>query len=167
MFRIQSNLECIIGLLVYYFIIFGCLCLYMFIYDYYIGYVTLGLDVVYSTLEEVKSGVSLFGNMTKTGDEEWYIAAIDESTNVNSDITVSKSRLSTQPWSYVTLEVYDVFECDQYPTIGTPIPYTQLKLYLNNEPTDPTWEIGTDGQNPPICSSNITIIDPNTVTITF
>ena len=105
--------------------------------------------------------------MTKTGDEEWYINAVDDSTNVNSDITVKKSRLSSQPWSYVTLEVYDVISCDQYPAAGTPIPYTELKLYLNGQNVDPTWEIGTDGQDPPICDSSIKIVDDNTVTITF
>ena len=122
---------------------------------------------MYSELKTVKSGVTIFGNMTKTGDEEWYINAVDDSTNVNSDITVSKSRLETQPWSYVTLEVYSVYSCNQFPTQGTPIPYTQLKLYLEGQETDPTWQIGTDGQSPPVCNSSITIVDENTVTITF
>jgi len=128
-------------------------------------YVTLNTDVVFSTLKQVDSGVVIFGNMTKLDSDTWFIDTVDTSTNDHTSITVSRSILVTQPWAYVTLEVYDIFSCDNYPT-GS-IPYTDLQIFALDKLITPQWEIGKAGQNPPICDSSIVVKDAATVSIAF
>jgi len=130
-------------------------------------YVTLGRDVVYSKLQKVDAGDRLFGNMTKTGDDTWFINAVDLTSKVSSYISVTKSVLTSQPWIYVTLEVYDVFACEQYPEIGSQLPYTNLVLYEDGQIVSAQWQVGTDGQNPPICNATIEIVSDSAVTITW
>ena len=122
---------------------------------------------LHSELIRVEVGDVIFGNMTKTGDDTWYINGVDLETNEDTPLTVTKTILNTQPWVYVTLEVYDVEDCDQYPVSGTEMPYTDLILYEDGKETTLDWTIGTDGQQPAICNASITIVDSSDVTITF
>ena len=94
-------------------------------------YVTLGNDVVYSTLKKVKTGDVIFGNMSKTGDDSWYISTVDVTSQIVSDFTIQRSILATQPWIYVTLEVYDVDTCAQYPPTGSSCEFTKLSMEQN------------------------------------
>eukprot|EP00486_Rosalina_sp_Unknown_P001255 CAMPEP_0201566522 /NCGR_PEP_ID=MMETSP0190_2-20130828/6350_1 /ASSEMBLY_ACC=CAM_ASM_000263 /TAXON_ID=37353 /ORGANISM="Rosalina sp." /LENGTH=229 /DNA_ID=CAMNT_0047985359 /DNA_START=271 /DNA_END=960 /DNA_ORIENTATION=+ len=130
-------------------------------------YVTLDAGAVHSKLIEVKTGDIIFGNMTKTGTESWFINGVDTETNENATLTISRAILKTQPWVYVTLEVYDVTECDQYPPSGTEMPYTKLALYESGNEKTISWTVGTNGQSPPICDAKIEVVDAADVTITF
>lgn len=49
---------------------------------------------------------NIFGNMTKTGINSWYIGGTSAQTKQTSSITVTKNRLALQPWAYNTLECY-------------------------------------------------------------
>jgi len=125
-----------------------------------VRYVTLGADVLFSQLTQVASNVVIFGNMTKIGPDAWYINAVDTSTNVNTDLTVTRTILSSQPWIYVTLEVYDVGTCDQYPPAGSKFSYSKIQLFEDGKEVSPQWSVGTQGQTPPICNAQITINTP-------
>ena len=130
-------------------------------------YVTLKAGALHSKLIKVEVGDTIFGNMTRTGAETWFINGVDTKTNENATLTVTKPILKTQPWVYVTLEVYDVGSCNQYPPSGTEMPYSNLKLYLDGSQTPINWTVGTNGQNPPICDATIKVVDDADVTITF
>merc|ERR1712087_399182 len=130
-------------------------------------YVTLKAGAIHSSVIRTEPGDVIFGNMTKTGPETWFINGVDTRTRENASITVSKAILKTQPWLYVTLEVYDVETCDQYPPSGTPIPYTNLTLLEDGAQKNIEWTVGTNGQQPPICNSQIKVVNPETVTISF
>jgi len=128
-------------------------------------YVTLGSDVVYTALQRVDSKVVLFGNMTMTGSDTWYIDSVDTSNNIHANLSISRSILTSQPWAYVTLEVYDIYSCTNYPK--DVIPYTNLQIFVNKKVVTPQWEVGKSGQVPPICNSSVSIADPGDVTIDF
>lgn len=117
---------------------------------------------------QIKAGDNIFGNMTRVGTESWYINSLDVTTGVKSDITVTKSLLKTQPWIYNTLEVYGVTNCDQFPPAGqNVINFTNLSIVIDGVPTPATWEIGVNGQQPPVCNATATILSPDKVNIVF
>lgn len=131
-------------------------------------YVTLGSDVVYTTLKTVNVGDNIFGNMTKLNDNgTWFINTVDVTTGTQTPLTITRSLLTRQPWTYVTLEVYEVEDCGQYPPSGTELKFTKLSLTANGKQVTPQWTVGTDGQDPPVCGSSIDILSPTDVTITF
>ena len=82
-------------------------------------------------------------------------------------MTIKRSILSSQPWAYVALEVYDVEDCEQFPPKGTKMPYTDLVLEVGHKRQPFDWSIGTAGQSPPTCGSSIAIESPSEVTITW
>ena len=52
--------------------------------------------------------------MTQIGPENWYINCLNRNSKKNSDMTIDRSILKTQPWIYVTLEVYQTYNCNLY-----------------------------------------------------
>lgn len=130
-------------------------------------YVTLGSDVVYSTLKKIKAGGQIYGNMTRLGPDSWYIDTVDLKSGTHSNMTITRSILKSQPWAYVTLEVYDVSDCEQFPPAGTKMPYTELELVVGDKLQPFKWQVGTAGQKPPTCGASIDILSPSEVTITW
>ena len=102
------------------------------------SYTNKGRDVVYSKpFGEMSRGDIILGNMTQIGSENWYINCLNTNSKKNSDMTIDRSILKTQPWIYVTLEVYQTYNCNEYPPKGTAVPFTNLKLYENGQVTPP------------------------------
>merc|ERR1712228_781847 len=133
-------------------------------------YVTLKAGAIHSELLRVEPDHIIFGNMTQTGEDQWFINSVDmtsTATRNNTSLIVSKSILKSQPWAYVTLEVYDVESCEQYPPSGTQMNYTNMQLYKGKDDISINFVIGTDGQSPPICDASISIPKSNDVSITF
>jgi len=98
-------------------------------------YVPLGRifdSAVYSELVKVNPGDDIFGNMTRVGDESWFI---DTQVNgISTNITVKNARLESEPWIYVTLESYadyDDLECTEWPTL--PCRFSNLKIFDDND----------------------------------
>jgi len=79
-------------------------------------YVTLDIGTVYSHEISVDAGGSVFGNMTKTGPNSWYIGSTSSTTGETTSITVTHNRLQFQPWAYNTLECYGCYDCYYEPT---------------------------------------------------
>lgn len=123
--------------------------------------------MVYTTLKSVKAGSTIFGNMTQTGPTTWWINAVDTSTGVSSGTSVTRSLLAAQPWIYVTLEVYDVDDCRQFPAKGSTSVFSELKLSVGGHSATPDWQIGRSGQHPAECGATATINSPAKVTIEF
>eukprot|EP01084_Bolivina_argentea_P283665 485898_1 len=132
-------------------------------------YVTLGIDVIQSEIIKVEPGDIIFGNMTKINNNgTWYIDSVNMNNGQHTDFTVSRSILVSQPWIYVTLEVYDIWSCSEYPLKST-IPYTNLYATNGNKPFVFNWKIESNPITPPICNESMTVDnnDGTDVTIYF
>lgn len=71
------------------------------------------------------------GNMTRVGDESWFINSVVGNSGEETSITVTHPRLKTQPWAYNTLEGYGVGDCSYEPT--KPCLFTNLVLTSNGQ----------------------------------
>lgn len=86
-------------------------------------------ESVYSDPMEVQEGDSIFGNMTRTGDQAFYISTESAKLKNATAMTINKPLLKTQPWMYVTLESYadyDDMSCDMWPSTTTS--FTDLRF---------------------------------------
>jgi hypothetical protein len=133
-------------------------------------YVTLDTNAVVSPLVNCSTGDVLFGNMSKmtsTDDSKWYVNAVGKSNARNSSIVIDRPRLHQQPFAFVTLEAYYVDDPGQCPGPGSHSDFTEIKLLVDGAPQTPQWQIGTNGQKPPMCNVKAKIIDGNDVSIVF
>ena len=129
---------------------------------------TLSNDVIQSPLVHVNPNDVIVGVMQKVGTDAWFINSIDSTTKQNTSFVVSRSILNSQPWVYVTLEVYNIDDCEeQYPPKGTSIAYTDLVLQINKQNRSIGWTEGRDGQSSPVCDAKVGTFSANSVTISF
>jgi hypothetical protein len=125
-------------------------------------YVTLDQGVVVSKELKVNIGTFVFGNMTRTGPQTWYIGSTN-SANETVSISVTRNRLLNQPWAYNTLEGYGVMGCTYEPQ--NPTQFTALELTVDSKLVSPEWK---SFQSPnPKCHETATINSPDSVTISF
>jgi len=125
-------------------------------------YVTLDQGVVVSAEIRVAVGDQVFGNMTMTGSDTWYIAGVNAQGQVSS-IDVTRARLAKQPWAYNTAEGYGVTGCSYEPTNSCD--FTGLTLTANGVLLTPQW---VAFQSPdPMCYETAHILSPSSVQITF
>jgi hypothetical protein len=114
---------------------------------------------VYSTLQTVSTGDSIFGNMTLLKDGKWYIATNSKQTGKSTSINV---RVTTpELWAFVTLEVYSIQSCNDFPKGA--ISYSGLSMTHLTSPINPKWQ--TESQND--CNERVTVNSPSSVTLTF
>jgi len=114
---------------------------------------------VYSTLQTVSTGDSIFGNMTLLKDGKWAINSVSKNTGKSSNINV---RVSTpELWAFVTLEVYSIQSCNDFPKGA--ISYSGLSMTHLTSPITPKWQ--TESQND--CNERVTVNSPTSVTLTF
>jgi hypothetical protein len=127
-------------------------------------YVTLDDSAVWTEATRVNPGDLIFGNMTMVDSTSWYIGAIMANTGEVNGFVVSRPRLSVQNWAFVTLEVYDVFNCANYPT-QTSSDFTKIILTDENYlPIEAKWDqfVGSNE-----CQSSLVVYDSATVSIVF
>lgn len=115
-------------------------------------YVTIDSGAVWSTPQQVNPGIYIaitymkgdviFGNMTKTGPSSWFIGGTVKATGVSSTFTVTYDRLSSQPWAYCTLEVYEIDDCaGDFPPTSSPMKFTDMLLLdSENKKVVPDWQ---------------------------
>jgi len=113
--------------------------------------------VVYSTIQQVANGAQIFGYMNLNANSTWTITTATSSIQTTINVTPGASEL----YAFVTLEVYSVSKCGDYPT-GT-IPYTNLVVDVNGQVSTPSWSPTVT----PGCGENVATSNPSTVTITF
>jgi len=127
-------------------------------------YVTSTGAALFSTPQNVSTGDIIFGVMSKANAsaENWTISALDVNSNVSTSMFVDKALGKIERWCFVTLEVYDVNGCKQYPT--KPLSYTGLSVAVSNAPVTPKW---TNTSQQQICKENCIINSPENITINF
>jgi hypothetical protein len=112
------------------------------------------------------AGDIIFGGMKMTGTNTWVINSTDITTNTEPTVqTVTRPRLSSQPWAYLTLETYNIADCTWFPPTGASIEFSQLELYdTSNYQVTPAWQIN---QNAAHCSAVMTVNSPDDAVIAF
>jgi len=85
----------------------------------------------------------------------WVIQSIDQTTNTPTTLKIATN--TTEPYAFVTLEVYNVDSCQDYPT-GT-VPFTNLAF----DQFTPKWST----EATPGCGEKVSVGSPTAVTITF
>jgi len=126
------------------------------------------IGTVYTSVSQVAPGDMLFGNMTKVeGTKNMWVIAFSDETNTKvtpTTLTVSKGTLTdTEPDAYVTLEVYTVSECNQYPT--NTVQFTQMSIMESfTTPVTPDWMINTYSN---ACGEMVDIVNPTQVNIVW
>jgi len=126
-------------------------------------YVTLTNDVLTSDEIQVNTGDEIFGNMTKTATNTFYIGGTDNQSGQNTYLSVTRDLLATQPWAYCTAECYGCGGCSYEPTNA--IEFTKLQLFLDGKQLTPKW-VPSVSPNP-MCNEKATVNDATSVTITF
>jgi len=123
-------------------------------------YVPLNGDsAVWSDLITVNVGDTIFGNMTKLSSTGWYINGVQVGGQ-NTDLSISRPRLISQPWAYVTLEVYDLYQCSDYPTV--PLNFQDLQLFVDGQPEPFQWQTVSQDSS---CKQQATVVSPSNVII--
>jgi len=125
-------------------------------------YVTLNNGAVFSKLMKIAAGATVFGNMTMTGSDSWFIAGVVD--GVSTNLTVTRPRLEAQPWAYTTLETYNIPACSWFPPSGSSSQFTEMILRDEDGPVTPEW---ISNQNQAHCSAAIDISDPATLSFNF
>jgi hypothetical protein len=126
-------------------------------------YVTLTNDVVASDEIQVSTGDEIFGNMTKTATNTFYIGGTDTQSQQNTYLSITRDLLATQPWAYCTAECYGCGGCSYEPTNA--IDFTKLQLFYKGQQLTPKW-VPSVSPNP-MCNEKATVNDATSVTITF
>jgi len=127
-------------------------------------FVTLDGSTLWSDLEHVQEGDKIFGNMTRTGFNSWYIGATVLNSVAETSLTISDVRLISQPWAYVVLEVYAVYQCNEFPTES--VVFDGLMLFEGKKHVKPWWQLYR-GQTPQVCTENIVRNSTEVITINF
>jgi len=126
-------------------------------------YVTLNNGVQVSRQISINAGDNIYGNMTRLSGNTWYIGGTSTQSKETTSLTVDKSVLASQPWSYTTVECYGCSGCSTEPT--QPIQFTKMSLTDSSGPVTPSWKAY---QSPsPICNTRAQINSPSSVTFNF
>jgi len=127
-------------------------------------YVTSSGVGLHSTLQNVTSGDSILGTMAKSSatSQNWAIVATDTNSKVTTKLTVNTKVAKLEPDAFVTLEVYSVTDCSQYPTDS--LNYVNLAVDVSDKPVTPTWKVCSQQQ---ICNEAATVVSPTAVTINY
>jgi len=120
-------------------------------------YVDSNSNAYFSDLTQTSVGHGIQGNMVRNPiSRVWEIQTID--TNSGAITTLNIATNTTEPYTFVTLEVYTVSNCNEYPT-GT-VPFTNLEIVPTSSPS---WSPVTANG----CGEKVTINSPTSVTISF
>ncbi|KNC46009.1 uncharacterized protein AMSG_00127 [Thecamonas trahens ATCC 50062] len=125
-------------------------------------YVTIHSGAVYSKVALLDEGDVVFGNMTRTGSEAFYVGSTNKANGETVAITVSHPRLATQPWAYNTLETYGAPSCEYLP--DAPSLFTNLVLAKGSTKVTASWANHVSPSQT-CAGSKCVIVDPATVTI--
>jgi len=127
-------------------------------------YVTVYSGALWSDTIKLQTGQQVFGNMTQLDSETWFIGSVVNGGQSNN-LTVTRSRLDSQPWAYVTLEIYNIFDCSWLPANGQSVSFTELNLFgADFKPVVADWNT-YKGDNP--CGNAIEVESPTEITIEF
>ena len=89
-------------------------------------YVTLNAGAFFSDQLMLSPGDKVYGIMEREGQQEFLVSSVRASDQQATAIHPKNTRLNSQPWAYVTLEMYGAQGCDTYPT--KPCEFTQMSF---------------------------------------
>lgn len=128
-------------------------------------YVTLNNGALYSDLVRVQPGDNIYGGMKMTDTTTWVINSTDATSGSQPTVlTVSRPRLASQPWAYLTLETYNIGSCSWFPPSGSSIEFSNLYLEDANGEVSPNWQVN---QNSAHCTADMTVNSPDNAVISF
>jgi len=118
-------------------------------------YVDSNNNAFWSTLTQTQSGHNVQGNMYLQG-SVWTIDSIDVQSSQKTSLQIATN--TSEPFAFVTLEVYSVATCGEYPTGSD----TFSNLVFSPQFT-PSWTpVASQG-----CQESVTVGGPTSVTINF
>jgi len=119
----------------------------------------VGSNAVWSPIKKVSSGDIILGTMVYNGNQTWSIIARDQTSKVSTTLNVKVG--VQEHYAFVSLEVYNVATCGDYPN-GV-IPYTGLVVKNKGKVLSPKWQKEVINQ----CNEAVQIQSASTVTIKF
>jgi hypothetical protein len=119
----------------------------------------VGTNAVYSPLKKVQSNDAILGKMFLNKNNTWSIQCIDKTSGIDSNIVVETDTL--EPFAFVTLEVYGMQSCQDYP--NGKVRFSNLAVLDGSKPMQAQWQPVTIDQ----CNEAVTIVDTHTVDVMF
>jgi len=120
-------------------------------------YVDSNSNAYYSSLTRTQPAQNIQGNMVKNMiSKVWTIQTIDMTSHQMTTLNIATN--TTEPWAFVTLEVYTVSSCNEYPT-GS--------VTFDNLMFTPSFQPSWSTQVSPGCDENVNVNGPDSVTIDF
>jgi hypothetical protein len=118
-------------------------------------------NAYFSKLLQTTTGNAILGTMVETSAKDeaccnWAINSIDSTSGKNTLLTIETN--TTEPFSFVTLEVYTVSNCKEYPT-GSDT-FSGLSF-------DPAFTPNWTPETTPGCQESVTVNSPTSITIDF
>lgn len=108
-------------------------------------------------ITDFTTGDTLFGEMASTDGGKTY--TITSSTPSSStELTVDTAGL-TFDWADVTLEVYSVTDCDQFPSAG--VDFTDMKIESGGQAVTADWSVKQGSS----CHDKVSVMDAADVSI--
>jgi hypothetical protein len=123
-------------------------------------WVTSGGQALYSTLTNCNTGDNIFGYMIMQEQGTWDIGTV---INGGAHTVLTVNNVAQQTFASVTLEAYNIQDCQDYPADGK-ITFKSLVLYDSNSQVSPTWSPDVEYTS---CNEQVISSGPSTVTITY
>jgi hypothetical protein len=116
-------------------------------------------NAFWSTLTKTQSGNTIQGNMWVNGAANsgtWTIQTIDATASKPTSLKIATN--TTEPYAFVTLEVYTVSNCGEYPTGAD-----TFGNFVFSPSFNPQWKtVATPG-----CEESVKVNSPTSVTVNF
>ncbi len=99
----------------------------------------LGGQTFASTEVPLQPGDWVFGNMTQTAQDAWDVISVRTASGAATTLhTKGNSRLTNQPYAYVTLETYGANDCTYFPKV--PSAFVNMSMTNQGNNVIPKWE---------------------------
>jgi hypothetical protein len=121
-------------------------------------YVTSTGQATYSTLIKTTSGHTVVGNMSLAS-QKWTITATDSETSKDTSLNINVH--AQEMYAFVTLEVYSVSTCLEFPT-GTDT-FSELSIMAGGKAVSASWATTAT----PGCQEAVKVIGSDSVQIKF
>jgi len=119
-------------------------------------YVDSNGNAFFSTLTETAAAHNIQGNMHVTSKTNWVIETMDVTTSKKTTLNIATN--TSEPYTFVTLEVYTISSCTEYPT-GSDI-FSNLVF---SPSFTPKWTpVATPG-----CEESVKVVSPSSIQINF
>jgi len=123
----------------------------------------VGDTAIHSNLIKVNPNDNIYGIMQKDPNVigKWDIISQDTTTSQSVQITVKNALTLEEPWATVTLEVYNVYSCSNYPT--QTVNFNELLVEeFGSTVEDASWQVGIYQA---VCKEQVSVVSSSEVDI--